>query len=97
MAVRSAATTGWVKHHFTDRAVQVLLAYYKDLRDKGRSLPPNAAALLAETTGTAARSPPSWEDQVRQLAADENTKEDGKPSWSSHVDHVEVLNYRSTT
>jgi hypothetical protein len=73
------------------RAMQVLLRFYKDARNKGRTLPPDAVKLLNTTTGAAARNPPSWEDRVKQLDADEARKQGGKPFWATHVDHVEIL------
>lgn len=76
----------------TRRTTQVIVSYYKDIMHKGPALPPDAAALVKTTTGKAARKPPSWEDRVRQLDVDEQTKADGKPFWASHVDHVEMLN-----
>jgi|tagenome__1003787_1003787.scaffolds.fasta_scaffold20988621_3 hypothetical protein len=74
------------------RVLQVMLRFYKEAVHKGLSLPPDAEELLKTTTGAAARNPPSWEDRVRQLDADEADKEDGKPFWATHVAHVEMLN-----
>jgi hypothetical protein len=52
----------------------------------------DAVQLVKTTTGAAARNPPSWEDRVRQLDADEADKQEAKPFWASHVAHVAILN-----
>lgn len=74
------------------RVLQVVLQFYRDAQNKGQTLPPDAAKLLKATTGAAAKRPPSWEDRVKQLDADEAGKAGGKPFWATHVDHVEMLN-----
>ena len=74
------------------RVMRVLLQFYRDAQNKGQKLPPDAVKLLQTTTGAAARKPPSWEDRVRQLDADEASKKGGKQFWATHVDHVELLN-----
>jgi hypothetical protein len=74
------------------RVMQALLHFYKDARNKGQKLPPDAVKLLNTTTGAAARNPPSWENRVQQLDADEASKQGGKPFWATHVGHVALLN-----
>jgi hypothetical protein len=74
------------------RVVRVLVDYYRDARNQGKSIPPDAEQLLKDTTGKDARKPPSWEDRVSQLDDDEHRKEDGRPFWDSHKAHVEFLN-----
>jgi hypothetical protein len=74
------------------RVTRVVLDYYRDTQNKRQPLPSDAHHLLRNTTGKAARKPPSWEDRVRQLDEDEGRKDGGKPFWASHVDHVAVLN-----
>ena len=68
------------------------LHYWAPGVNKGEKLPPDAVKLLNTTTGAAARRPPSWEDRVRQLDADEASKQRGTPFWTTHVQHVELLN-----
>jgi hypothetical protein len=74
------------------RVVRVLVDYYRDARNQGNTIPPDAEQLLRDTTGKDARKPPSWEDRVSQLDEDEHRKENGKPFWDSHKAHVEFLN-----
>ena len=74
------------------RVLRVLLDYYRRVRDKGRTLPPDAEQMLKQTSGAAARKPPSMEDRARQLDDDERGKQGGKPFWVSHLGHVEMLN-----
>jgi hypothetical protein len=74
------------------RVLRVLLDYYRTARHKGRGLPPDAEKMLDRTTGPAARKPPSMEDRARQLDDDEDGKDDGKRFWTSHLDHVGMLN-----
>jgi hypothetical protein len=74
------------------RATQVLIAFYRDARNKGHALPPDAEQLMKDTTGRASRKPPSMEDRVRQLDEYERASADGKAFWASHLDHVEMLN-----
>jgi hypothetical protein len=76
----------------TPRVKQVLLDYYREARNQGDDIPPDAIDLLKNTTGKAARRPPSWEDLVRQLDADERRKPEGIAFWQSHVGHVAELN-----
>jgi hypothetical protein len=78
--------------HQAPRVLRVLLGYYRRAQNMGAKLPPDAVQLLKTTTGTAARRPPSMEDRVKQLDADESAKTDGKAFWMSHLDHVAVLN-----
>src|SRR5688572_15283259 len=49
------------------RMLRVLLDYYRRVRQKGRTLPPDAEQMLKETSGAPARKPPSMEDSARQL------------------------------
>jgi hypothetical protein len=74
------------------RVLRVLLDYYRRAQNKGAKLPPDAVLLLKTARGTAARRPPSMEDRVKQLDADEGAKADGKAFWTSHLDHVALLN-----
>jgi hypothetical protein len=74
------------------RVTRVLLQFYRDARNKGQALPPDADKLLKTTTGAAAKKLPSWEDRVRQLDADEAIKPGGKQFWGTHTGHVELLN-----
>jgi hypothetical protein len=48
--------------------------------------------MLKQTSGPAARKPPSMEDRARQLDLDEHAQDDGQPFWASHLSHVELLN-----
>jgi hypothetical protein len=74
------------------RVTQVLIAFYRDARNKGHALPPDAEQLMKDTTGRASRKPPSMEDRVRQLDEYERASAGGKAFWASHLDHVEMLN-----
>jgi hypothetical protein len=74
------------------RVMRVMLQFYREAVNRGREVPPDAVELLKATTGAAARKPPSWEDRVRQVDADERAKPGGKPYLSSHIGHVEMLN-----
>ena len=74
------------------RVIQVLLDFYRTALAKGKLIPPDAVGLLRHTAGKTARKPPSWEDRVRQLDADEAKKSDGTLFWGTHTDHVDLLN-----
>jgi hypothetical protein len=74
------------------RVFRVLVDYYRRAKQRHEVIPPDADLMLRETSGRAARKPPSMEDRARQLDADEGAKSDGQPFWTSHLDHVAMLN-----
>jgi hypothetical protein len=75
-----------------DRAIRAVLGFYRDARNKGYRLPPDADQLLRETSGAAAKRMPSMENRVRQLDDKERCTPGGKEFWVTHLAHVELLN-----
>jgi hypothetical protein len=84
--------TVWIAWPFTvsdetqqrQRLVRILLQGYRDARNIGVTLPPDAVALLAHTTGKAARKPPDFQDVLKQADELERKTEGGNEYWQSH-------------
>lgn len=49
------------------RLIQLLLEGWRDGRNRGMKLPPDAVDLLTSTTGKSARDPPSFRDMLKAL------------------------------
>jgi hypothetical protein len=73
----------------TERILRGVIEVYETARQARRKLPQDALALLRDTTGTAARNPPSFADRLRQLDEHEKTT-GGTPFWQSHDGQVRV-------
>ncbi|MBX5468875.1 MAG: hypothetical protein IRZ21_03150 [Thermoleophilaceae bacterium] len=69
------------------RLIRLLLQGYRDARNRGAELPPDAEKLLAETTGSAARRPVAFQQMLKDLDEIERNTEGGKEYWVSHADH----------
>jgi hypothetical protein len=85
-------TTVWIAWPFTasgedqqrQRLIRLLLQGYRDARNIGATLPADVLALLANTTGKAARKPPDFQDVLKQADELERKTEGGKEYWQSH-------------
>ncbi len=75
-----------------DRTIRAVLGFYRDARNKGYCVPPDAHQLLRDTVGSAAKKTPSMENRARQLDDKERSTPDGKEFWVTHLAHVELLN-----
>jgi hypothetical protein len=73
----------------TERMMRGVLDLFRRQKAAGTQLPAHALQLLRETTGSAARQPPSFQDRLQQLDADETAKS-GSPFWSSHRQHFKL-------
>jgi hypothetical protein len=71
------------------RLIRLLLVGYRDARNKGQQIPPDAQAMLANVRGNAAQKPPSFENVLQQLDALEAKTEGGQPFWVSHAGHYD--------
>jgi hypothetical protein len=75
----------------TRRMLRGVLAFYRAAEQNGVKLPPAAKTLVRETTGKAARKPPSFEDRLRQLDKHEE-ETGGEQFWRSHAGQIAVSN-----
>jgi hypothetical protein len=73
------------------RMTRVALVVFREAKARGAALPSDAARLLRETTGSAAKKPPSFRDQLKQLDAKEAKAPDGKLFWETHAAHYDLL------
>jgi hypothetical protein len=72
------------EHHQKQRLIRLLLQEYRDAQNLGMTLPADVLALLANTTGKAARKPPAFLQMLKDADELERKTGGGKEYWASH-------------